>query len=181
MPNKSKRLTSRERKKRTLEDTTKIDLNAVVQDAEKAKSKLSTPFQEELGNNAPIVHIDPKRIKQVTSFAKKHLRPASLEWPERNQAIADARTERGKIKCAHCGDIIPTYREVVKDGRIKKATNFHVDHIEPVQPIGVEIDLITWIYRLFCPKSNFQILCIPCHDVKTQAENTVRRIKKKIY
>lgn len=107
-----------------------------------------------------------KRSKQVESFVKKALRRASLKWPDRNEAIKNARVSRGMYKCSHCK------KESFgpKDGNL--------DHIQPVQPIGVEIDLITWIYRLLCDVSNWQWLCKNCHDNKTLHENLLREVKK---
>ena len=60
----------------------------------------------------------------------------------------------------------------------------HIDHIDPVVPIGTAITDMTWdqyIERLFCDPKNLQALCTDCHNVKTQEENRERReIKKRL-
>lgn len=104
--------------------------------------------------------------KRVESFVKKSLRRSSLRWPERNEAKKAARIERGFYRCADCGEKFGP-----KEGNL--------DHIEPVQPVGLKIDLITWIYRLLCPLSNWQWICRNCHAGKTLAENMLRDVRKK--
>jgi len=57
-----------------------------------------------------------------------------------------------------------------------------VDHILPVISIEETADVITFdefIDRLWCHPSNLQALCKECHEVKTQAENKLRRQFKK--
>lgn len=112
-----------------------------------------------------VEKIDERYRKQVESFVKKHLRRASLQWKPRNEAIKNARVDRGLYKCAECGKSVGPKQ-------------YHLDHHQPVQPIGYEIDLMTWIYRLLCPTENFHVLCIACHEVKTQHENLLRDVRK---
>jgi len=54
-----------------------------------------------------------------------------------------------------------------------KAVN--VDHIEPVtSTIDGFKGWDDYIKRLFCDKSNLQVLCHDCHDIKSASENEVR-------
>lgn len=82
-------------------------------------------------------------------------------------------TERSKpyvfYSCASCGALC-------KAQKSKAYSQAHVDHIDPVVPIGRQLS--SWdeyIERLFCDVSNLQILCSPCHDIKTKSENAKRR------
>lgn len=64
------------------------------------------------------------------------------------------------------------------------------DHIQPVVPttgqpklkdgpyVGRE-DLNSYVYRMFVPKEGWQILCDPCHDVKTALEREARVIARR--
>lgn len=53
-----------------------------------------------------------------------------------------------------------------------------VDHLEPVQPLGVHIDEMdrhAIVDRIFCARENLKGTCKRCHKVKTDAENAERR------
>ncbi len=83
------------------------------------------------------------------------------EYP-RTQAKQAARIERGLYKCASCGE-----------GFKEKDTV--VDHIEPVVALeGDDYDWNTFINRLYVPAEKLQILCIPCHDLKSLTEDNLR-------
>lgn len=62
---------------------------------------------------------------------------------------------------------------------------FAVDHIDTVIPLqglpkyGEGPDYNVYIERLFCDVNNLQGLCKTCHDVKTKAENKIRRERNK--
>jgi 5-methylcytosine-specific restriction endonuclease McrA len=111
--------------------------------------------------------IEVRRKKFVIAI----LRRASLRWPERNEALKNARVNRGQYKCASCKELF---------GRTAVA----VDHIKPVIDIKEgqqSIDI--YAERLFCEAENLQALCHPCHDSKSRIENEMRdyyKQKKKI-
>lgn len=68
-----------------------------------------------------------------------------------------------KYPCVHCGDLF-------------LANETDVDHIDPV--VSVEhgfVDFNTFIDRLYVEVDKYQILCKPCHKVKSKAENAERR------
>lgn len=95
------------------------------------------------------------------------LRRISYSWPARQQAIKNARTERGIYKCAICeGSFGP--KEI------------QLDHVVPVvdEESGF-IDFNTYIDRLFCGVDGFQCLCKPCHSTKTFFEQEIRKQVKK--
>lgn len=60
------------------------------------------------------------------------------------------------------------------------AKEVQVDHVEPVVcPFTGFVDWNTFINRLFCDGGNLQVLCSPCHDVKTAEERIERNGNKK--
>lgn len=109
------------------------------------------------------------------SFIKSILRGGSNRWPPKYEALQEAYTgskrnpKSGRIakfyKCNSCGS------EFV-------GAEVQVDHRLPVGgPEGTD----GWdgvIRRLFCEKEGLQVLCKPCHDIKTKKERQdVRRPK----
>jgi ribosome-binding protein aMBF1 (putative translation factor) len=55
-----------------------------------------------------------------------------------------------------------------------------VDHKEPLVPIdGMPISWDLYLHRLFCGPEDLQVLCEPCHKIKSKEENRVRRQNKK--
>jgi hypothetical protein len=60
------------------------------------------------------------------------------------------------------------------------AKEVNVDHVEPVVcPFTGFVDWNTFISRLFCEGGNLQVLCSPCHDIKTAEERVERHGNKK--
>ena len=59
------------------------------------------------------------------------------------------------------------------------AKEVNVDHISPVVcPYTGFVDWNTFINRLFCDGGNLQVLCSPCHDLKTAEERKERHGKE---
>ena len=109
------------------------------------------------------------------SFVKGNLRMATMKWAPIQQCLAAAREERGKYRCAGCGELVPA---TIKVGRIRKK-NIHVDHIEPV--IDPAVGWVSWdstVDKLFCELDNLQALCTDCHDIKTQEEKDVAKARR---
>ncbi len=53
-----------------------------------------------------------------------------------------------------------------------------IDHVNPVQPLGVHIDEMTKeeiLSRIWCDKSNLKPICKKCHHKKSLLENAERR------
>lgn len=109
------------------------------------------------------------------SFVTSALRAASRRWPPKFKALKEAFVGRktnkktGKLamhyKCATC----------------KKhfvAADVQVDHVLPV--VDPKVGFIGWdsfIDRIFCEIENLQVLCKPCHKVKTEEEKAERKKK----
>jgi 5-methylcytosine-specific restriction endonuclease McrA len=107
------------------------------------------------------------RKTNLRSWLVNKLRRISYQFPERKQAIKDARVERGKYKCAKCEGIF-------------KPGEFQLDHVIPViDPHEGFMDWNNFIERLFCDVSGWNILCLNCHNIKTLYENEIRRQVKK--
>lgn len=113
--------------------------------------------------------MDEKKFNKK-NWIMASLRRMSYRYLPRNLAQKNARKDRGLYECASCKSLF-------------KAKEFAIDHIEPVIPLqeGFPMHPITggpdWtivIDRLFCDVKGFQILCIPCHDIKTQIEDSMR-------
>jgi 5-methylcytosine-specific restriction endonuclease McrA len=106
---------------------------------------------------------DPFEV-MLKRFLIPVLRRATYRWKPRDEALKEARVERGNYKCAICGEIFKR-KEIVQD------------HIEPV--IDVEKGFTDWndyVLRMFPDKDGFQILCKPCHDAKTIMEDELRKL-----
>lgn len=55
-----------------------------------------------------------------------------------------------------------------------------VDHIVPIVAPDVGwVNLDSFAERLFCPTEGLQILCKPCHKLKTDSEKKIRTLVKK--
>ena len=106
------------------------------------------------------------------SFIKSGLRSASQRWPVRYAVLNAAcvgqkiNSNTGRIAkhytCSHCGFDFP-------------AKDVQVDHINPIVSTG---GFTTWddlIENLFCEKEFLQVLCKPCHKIKSLQENKERR------
>ena len=89
------------------------------------------------------------------------LRRASLKWLPRYQVMTEARVARGKYMCNKCNQIVG-------------AKEFHVDHKKPVIPVTGFDDWNGVVSRLFCQKSELQVLCKECHTAKSNKENKKR-------
>lgn len=105
--------------------------------------------------------LDP--VKHFNSWMRNVLRKIFFQWRGRTEALQQARVGRGQYRCAGCLEIFPP-KEI------------RVDHFNPVvDPKEGFVDWDVYIERLFCEGKNLQILCKPCHHLKTQAELEERR------
>lgn len=73
------------------------------------------------------------------------------------------------VKCEECGTM-------------EAKSNVQVDHRLPLVPVDSSLEQMSWdevVERLWCDEGNLQILCKPCHQLKSKAENKERRVLKK--
>lgn len=92
--------------------------------------------------------------KTVINYIKASLRRTWGRSKQRTSALANARVERGKYKCAACIGIF---------GR----KNINVDHITA---IGRFVNFDQYIERLFVETKGLQVLCTACHKAKTKKD-----------
>lgn len=110
---------------------------------------------------------DKKFKSDLKAFIIATLRIASFRWKPRQEAKSAARVQRGIYMCAMCSSEI-------------KPDEIKIDHVNPVIPI--DTGFTTWdsyIERMFCKSSDFQILCTVCHDAKTFMEKEMRKVYRK--
>lgn len=105
----------------------------------------------------------PKKPRSLNSILIPGLRRLNLRWPYRNEAVRNARKERGRYECASC-------KNLFKNGE------YIVDHKEPI--VDPTVGFTTWddyITKMFCPSDGFQVLCKACSSAKTMVENELRK------
>lgn len=115
---------------------------------------------------------------KFNAFIISALRAAHNKWPPMLEAKERARRdipkaeqkERGikhrkEYQCACCGKW-----DKEMNGRKQ---NFQVDHIVPVGT--TKIPLGEYIYKLFRPTEDYQLLCTDCHKVKSKEDRAAIR------
>jgi 5-methylcytosine-specific restriction endonuclease McrA len=109
------------------------------------------------------------------SFIISALRNASRRYPPKFNALKEALVGR-KVN-AKTGKLAYHYECAKCNGQFVSA-DVQADHILPVVDTKEGfVDWNTYIDRLFCDISNFQILCRSCHALKT-ADEKKQRSKK---
>lgn len=124
--------------------------------------------------------MEPKQKGRII----KVLRQEFLYYPERKDAINKAKVAPATFKCSLCSSIIYTGKKDLDKANIldtypnAKIGKINVDHIDPVIPLnGFTNKVWDWnefIDRMFCSSDKLQVLCIECHDNKTDEENKTR-------
>lgn len=124
-----------------------------------------------------------KKLPSLDNWLKAKLRRITREWPGNKLVYDEARIERGLYKCQICGKLDKLKS---KDRKTKELVpNFHKDHIEPIVPLDGKIkrkddlkriDWNIWIDRCFLGKQ--QLICVNCHETKTELENEMRKYYK---
>lgn len=102
-------------------------------------------------------------------FSRSDLRKEVLK----DSVVIHTDVNRPRVKkwslCASCTRVEPSYL-------------CEVDHRLPIIPLHTALEELTWDYvinQIFCDKTNLQVLCKPCHLLKSKAENKERREHKK--
>ena len=106
--------------------------------------------------------------------ARKHafivavLRSGTRRWPPKYNTLNAAKTEK-KIN-EKTGRMAQHYRCAMCQQEFTNK-DVQVDHIKPV--VDPKKGFKNWdvfINNLFCDADNLQVLCIPCHKIKTKKE-----------
>ncbi len=95
-------------------------------------------------------------------FIRSTLRSGFTRWGPKHQAKKDAKVAYNSYQCAACNELF-TNKEV------------EVDHIVPAGSLKTFDDLPEFVERMFCEADGFQVLCKPCHQLKTNAERAARK------
>lgn len=141
--------------------------SAIIEAEESTENDEFRNKEQSLDVEATSSITDDELKKELKRFLIPKIRSASYRWSERSKAIKQARVERGRYKCAMCGN-----REL-KNGE------YVLDHIHPVVSFeGWDGNWETYINRMFVKAEGFQALCIPCHDLKTSTEVAIRKMHR---
>lgn len=138
---------------------------ATVTKSERQKSQADDSNHANVATEAVELNDLQKELKR---FLIPKLRSASYRWKFRSEAIKNARVARGFYKCAICKT------ETLKNGQ------YVLDHINPVVPLtGWDgLDWTQYITRMFVSAEEFQVICHPCHDTKSDFEVQMRKINR---
>lgn len=96
------------------------------------------------------------------SFIRSALRRAFVKYPVRYQVLQNARRAyqgsdkrtKWEYECNACKEWF-------------KTKDVQVDHVEECGSLKKYGDLSKFVKTLFCGEDNLQVLCKPCHKIKT--------------
>jgi 5-methylcytosine-specific restriction endonuclease McrA len=109
------------------------------------------------------------------SFVTSALRAASRRWPVKYKALKAAFA--GRQVNAKTGKLAMHYK-CAKCKKLFVAADVQVDHVQPVvDPKKGFVGWDVYIDRMFCEIENLQVMCKPCHKIKTDQEKLERRKK----
>jgi 5-methylcytosine-specific restriction endonuclease McrA len=109
------------------------------------------------------------------SFVTSALRAASRRWPVKYKALKAAFA--GRQVNAKTGKLAMHYK-CAKCKKLFVAADVQVDHVQPVvDPKKGFVGWDVYIDRMFCEIENLQVLCKPCHKIKTDQEKLERKMK----
>lgn len=105
--------------------------------------------------------------KNKYAFAKNAIRRASRFWYAMKEVEEKHRVSRGVYFCGSCNEHF-------------KKQEMQKDHIAPVVPTdGNLAGMDAFIENCLCDTENMQMLCIPCHKLKSGIEQTLRAEARK--
>lgn len=105
---------------------------------------------------------------RLKAFIISGLRAASRRYPPKFETLNEAKTE--KKTNAKTGRLAQHYL-CKKCKQEYVAADVQVDHIIPVvDPVLGFANWDNYINRLFCSKDNLQVLCLTCHQLKSNEE-----------
>ena len=126
----------------------------------------------------------------------RYLRRMSFQWPPRDEKKKEGKIGPATFTCESCNiavyegsrevdkiltmDEFEAVRKHLQAGGKLIAGKIDMDHITKVVPSngfksGLEWDWNEFMENLFCPKTNFQRLCVSCHDLKSAKEKELKK------
>lgn len=90
-----------------------------------------------------------------------------VEIPQYNKSGKLSKRPMVRYLCAECKCLHPS-------------SDINVDHIEKVGSFDCISEIKDFFDRIFCSYDNLQVLCKPCHDVKTKQERKAQAMIRKI-
>lgn len=122
-------------------------------------------------NNPRITAKERNLIKGAIrrAFSRSDLRRQTVEQSIIDHTDASRPRVKSWGRCTACQIPIPKSYLIV-------------DHISPVIPVDRSFEDMTIdevVDRMWCLPSNLQIICEPCHLIKSKEENKIRRANKK--
>ncbi len=127
-------------------------INGGVQDVPKP-NKNQTPQEMGLIKGA---------IRRV--YSRCETRRKVLKKQRVNHSDPERKRVKTWYKCQNCS-------------KFDAAAGFEVDHIDPVIPLELSFEKLTWdeyIDRIWCDPKNLWLLCLQCHKEKSSIEKGVR-------
>lgn len=117
--------------------------------------------------------VKPWTEARLKAFIISGLRAASRRYPPKFETLNEAKTTK-KIN-QKTGRLAQHYMCKACKGEFP-AKDVQVDHKRPVvDPKKGFVDWNTYIERMFCKKSNLQVLCKTCHKTKTEKERSASK------
>lgn len=87
---------------------------------------------------------------------------------ERSECMKRARIDRGLYQCEMC-----------EKGKLTRAKDVQIDHINPTVPLSGWDGFDGFIERLFCKVDLLRVLCKTHHEEVTKAQTEVRKKLRK--
>jgi len=112
-------------------------------------------------------------------FIMSALRSASTRWAPKQLCIKNARIKRGVYVCEHCEEETPASLPPLP-GNKRRRKGIAADHINPIVPTSGFTSWDDVVCRMFVELDGYQALCWDCHTLKTNRENSERRLLKKL-
>ncbi len=112
---------------------------------------------------------------QRFSFIKAALRAGTVRFPPKYEVLNAAK--RGRMVNDKTGRLAEHY-QCAACSELFVASDIVVDHVQPVIPVSGFSNWHDVVVRMFCGPDGLQVLCKPCHKIKTQAENAERKLNK---
>lgn len=107
-----------------------------------------------------------KTLAEVLSMIRSALRRLSVKWKPRIEFLKTRRKpyegSNKRLKWMYQCDECKAYKPIKE---------VHVDHITPCGPIRKFEDIGSFCERLYCEMDGFQLLCKPCHKIKSKDDN----------